>query len=319
NFAEVHVLKGMVEVSPVNEEDNAPSVLRENETRRFGKGRKAGKHDLASQHLRLAQFTPLDRWNQKVNFVHWSFNEATSAGFKGESSGIAGSFDITPAGPTSADGRWDQALHLDGRQAFSATAPGISRPLPRTIAFWVRVPESLGFPDSHAIVSWPVHSKKFGNRALQTGWNRNPNQGPIGALRTELGKNYAVGATPLCDGKWHHIAVSLVPVGSGDAPLQVTQYVDGRLEGTTVRAIKSKRIASESGLTDVVSLGRAPGKHGKDKGCFHGDLDELFITDRALSQPEIAALMTTNTLPRFDLTSLREAPSFLIAQSPIEP
>ena len=102
-------------------------------------------------------------------------------------------------------------------------------------------------------------------------------------------------------------------MGAAEGPLQVTQYVDGRLEGTTVRAIKVKRLAADPGAADVVWLGRAPGRHNKDKGRFHGDLDELFITDRSLSQPEIVALMTQNALPRLDLTEAGDRSAGLLA------
>jgi ferric-dicitrate binding protein FerR (iron transport regulator) len=311
--AEVRVLKGAVEVSPLADEENAPVVLKESETRRFGKNRKGARGDFESRHARLAQATKLDRWNERVNFAHWSFDEAKDGVFKGQSSGLSGTFDASPATATLTDGRWDKALHFDGHHALTATAPGISRSAARAVAFWIRVPEDAQLPDAHAMVAWPVHSKRFGNRPLQIGWNRNPNQGPLGALRTELGKIYAVGATPLRDGKWHHIAVAFVPIGPGDGPLQVTQYVDGRLEGSTVRAIKVKHPASDPGATDVVWLGRAPGKHAKDKGHFRGDMDELFITDRALSQPEIFALMTQNALPSLDLTDAGSTTTGLFA------
>ena len=303
--AEVRVLKGAVEVSPLIDEENASIVLKESETRRFGKNRKDARGDFESRHARLAQATKLDRWNQRVNFAHWSFDEAKNGIFQGESSGLDGVFDTSPAKMELTDGRWNKALHFDGHNAISASAPGISHPAARAVAFWIRVPEDAQLSDSHAMVAWPVHSKKFGNRALEIGWNRNPNQGPLGALRTELGKIYAVGATPLRDGKWHHVAVAFVPINSGDGPLQVTQYVDGRLEGTTMRSIKIKG-ATETGATDVVWLGRTPGKHNKDKAHFRGDMDELFITDRALSQPEIVSLMTFNAMPRFELVDARE-------------
>ncbi|MCE9520591.1 MAG: FecR domain-containing protein, partial [Verrucomicrobia bacterium] len=233
--AEVHVLKGAVEVSPVNEEENAPSVLRENETRRFGKSLKTKKSDFSSQHSRLAKTAPLDRWNHPVNFAHWSFDEVKDGAFHSESSGLSGVSDITPANPALIEGRWGQALHFNGHNAISTAAPGISNPASRAVAFWVRLSEDTKLSDSQAIVVWTMRSKKFGSQTLQIGWNRNPNHGPLGALRTELGKINAVGATSLRDGKWHHIAVSFFPIGTGGEPLQVTQYVDGHLEGTTVR------------------------------------------------------------------------------------
>jgi hypothetical protein len=149
-----------------------------------------------------------------------------------------------------------------------------------------------------------MNSKKLGNRVLEIGWNRNPNQGPLGALRTELGKVLSVGATPLRDGRWHHIAVVFLPIGSAeDAPVQVTQYVDGRLDGITLRTIKNKRGMTDLPSNDLLWLGRAPGKHNKNQ-FFRGEMDELFVLDRALSPPEILRLMNQNLPPRMDVAQV---------------
>jgi len=182
----------------------------------------------------------------------------------------------------------------------------------RTIAFWVRVPEDAQLSDSHAMVAWQTRNKKLGNRALQIGWNRNPSQGTLGALRTDLGKIYAMGATSLRDGQWHHVAVVFIPIGAEDGPVHVTQYVDGKLEGTTVRALKMKHAAPDSAKADVLWLGRAPGKRAKSN--FRGDMDELFVADRALSPSEIVLLKTENRPPSLDLTDAAPVSTSFIAE-----
>jgi hypothetical protein len=296
--AEVKVLKGSVEVSPVGSEEATPAVLHENESRAFGKGRKNRHGEFAKRHARLALATSLDRWKLPANYCHWSFDEVANAGFKTQTMGLAPlqNARLESGAVSLSAGRWDKALRLDGGTAVTAPMPGISRAASRTVAFWVRVPEDAQLSDSQAMIAWPMRSKKLGSRVLEIGWNRNPNQGPMGALRTELGKIYAVGATSLRDGRWHHIAVVFVPIGSEDGPVQVTQYLDGRLEGTTLRAIKSKR-ANDSSADDLMWLGRTPGKKNKAR-YFRGDLDELFVMDRALSPPEILRLMTQNQPPQ---------------------
>ena len=300
--AEVRVLKGSVEVSPASEEENGPLVLKENETRRFGKNRKSARGDLDKRHARLVSATNLDRWSPRVDLAHWSFDDASGGVFKGESSDARSIAEIRHSGAVGVDGRFEKALHLDGRVSLTVNAPGLSRPAARTVAFWVRVPEGASLADAQAMIAWPLQSKKLGARVLHVGWNRTPNQGPLGALRTELGKACAVGTTPLRDGKWHHIAVALVPLGAADGPLQVTQYVDGRLEGMTTRALRTKHPA-EAASSDVLWLGRVPAKNKRDKGRFVGDMDELFIADRVLTPAEIVSLMTTNALPRRDVAS----------------
>ena len=300
--AEVHVLKGSVEVSPLVDEDPAPVVLHESETRRFGKHRHNHSASFEARHRQLAQKAALERWKQPADFAHWSFDELKEGTFPAQTEGLTGAFNAGSADQPLTDGRWGQALHLDGRHHMSLTMPGLSHASSRAVAFWVRVPKDAELSQAQAVLAWPMRSKKFGNRMLEIGWNRNPNQGPLGALRTELGRAYAIGATPLRDGVWHHIAVIFVPVGH-DGTLQVTQYVDGRLEGTTLKAIKVKQLPTEDTDADVVWLGRSFAKHAKSRKPFRGDIDELFITDRALSPSEIVQIMTQNSLHRIEISA----------------
>jgi ferric-dicitrate binding protein FerR (iron transport regulator) len=296
--AEVKVLKGSVEVSPVGLEEATPAVLHENESRAFGKGRKNRRGDFAKRQARLALVTSLDRWKPEVRYCHWSFDEVSGRGFTAEVFGMGEERRAATRNamePVLAEGRWQKALHLNGRLALSASMPGISSVSPRTVAFWLRVPEDAQLSDGRAVIAWQVHSKKSGKHVLEIGWNRDPNQGVLGALRTEMGKNYAVGATSLRDGRWHHVAVVFVPVGKENGPVQVTQYLDGRLEGTTLRAIKNKH-AVDNSEDDLMWLGCTPNLRSHLQ--FRGDLDELFVMDRALSPPEILRLMTQNQPPQ---------------------
>lgn len=309
--AEVRVLKGSVEVSPLVDEDPAPVILHESETRRFGKHRHHAQ-SFEARHRQLARKAALERWKLPANFVHWSFDEWKDGAFAMQTEGLTGAFNHGTTTPALTDGRWGQALHLDGHQHLSLTLPGLSHATSRAVAFWVRVPKDAELSQAQTMLAWPMRSKKFGNRMLEIGWNRNPNLGPLGALRTELGKSYAIGATPLRDGAWHHIAVVFMPVGH-DGALQVTQYVDGRLEGTTLRAIRVKQAPTEDAEADMVWLGRSFAKHTKARKPFRGDIDELFITDRALSPSEIVQIMTQNSLRRLEISATDQEPSQVAA------
>ncbi len=300
--AEVRVLKGSVEVSPVSDEESGPVVMQESETRRFGKNRKGTRGDFEKRHTRLANAMNLERWNPLVNFAHWSFDDEKDGVFKGEAAGLDGMFNIKNTNATLTDGRWKRALHFDGSTALSVTVPLMPQSGSRTVAFWVRVPEDATLADAQAMLVWPLHSKKSGIVPLRVGWNCNPNQGQLGALRSEFDKIHVVGTTPLRDGNWHHIALAIVPNGN-TRRVQVTQYVDGRLEGMTTRSVKADRVVLETNPSDVVWLGRMPGLRKKGERHFLGDMDELFIVDRALVPSEIISLMTQNTLPRNGLAS----------------
>ncbi len=84
------------------------------------------------------------------------------------------------------------------------------------------------------MVAWRGDSDKLGSRPVHIGWNRNPDDGPIGAIRTDFSGGHAMGTTPLRDGRWHHLSVIFVPGEDRDAPVHVKQYVDGRLESNTI-------------------------------------------------------------------------------------
>jgi len=132
-------------------------------------------------------------------------------------------------------------------------------------------------------------------------WNRNPTEGTIGALRTDYGKGYALGATPLRDGRWHHIAVVFVPREDPERPIEVKQYVDGRLEGEGRPSSPGSDIfmnpnSASSRTSGTIWLGCRLGTKDVRNERFHGEFDELFIADRALQPQEIIRLMSANQL-----------------------
>src|SRR5207248_9216922 len=128
-------------------------------------------------------------------------------------------------------GRWQGALRFDGGLYAQATFPGISENSPHTVAFWAKVPPEANLSSAYAMLAWGTNSKRLGSHPFHICWNRNPNEGIVGVLRTDYGRGYALGATPLRDGRWHHIAVVLIPRDDAESPMEVKQYVDGRLEG----------------------------------------------------------------------------------------
>lgn len=304
--AEVHVLTGSVEVSAVSEKENATVVMEEDETLRFGGSRDADQSDFEQRHASLAISPSLDRWGPPVNLVHWSFDKLQNGFFMGESDSLEGNFRCKSADVALTDssliaGRWEKAMHFDGSFGLSTAMPQMPESGSRTLAFWVRMPQDgvstsgqSGLASGQVLGTWPLQGKKSA-RLLRVGWNRNLNQGPLGVLRTEFAKVNAVGTTPLRDSEWHHVALVLVSRGR-KGRLHLTQYVDGRLEGATTRTIKSRRIALQDNPRARVWLGRSPKQENASQNYFLGDMDELYIADRALTPSEIVLLMTQNTL-----------------------
>jgi len=310
--AEVFVLKGEVEAAPRAAAEQDTILLRENESRRFAS---TGVTDVSDRARKFALFNEplaLDRLTPTTRIVHWSFDESSGDVLRASSpEAKPEAFDAQleaapPADAARINGHQGRALRFDGRLFARARVPGISNSTPHTISFWVRVPADAPLSDAYSMVTWTTRSKKLGNRHAGINWNRDRTEGPLGALRTDFGGGHAIGTTSLRDGRWHHIAVCFAPGDDQpDTPVQVRQYVDGRLESSTVMPGRTRgpAVAENAALTDIVWLGRRLGPTGPRPERFRGDLDELFIADRGLEPQEIVSLMNDNRLPATGLAA----------------
>jgi ferric-dicitrate binding protein FerR (iron transport regulator) len=317
---EVLVLKGAVEAEPRNTADKQTILLREKESRRFAD---TGVSSVSNSEEKFARYThslPLNRFMPATGYVHWSFDEITDGQIKADASGAPlAAFDAQlraisesslPAALSA--GRRGNALNFDGHLFAKASFPGISGNDARTIAFWVKVRKDAQLSDAYAMVAWRAASKKLGSRPVHISWNRNPSEGNVGVLRTDYGGGYALGATSLRDGRWHHVAVVFVPAEEANTPVQVKQYVDGRFEGEGIpSAPGSKNPVPELGpeeaaaVNNFVWLGCRLGNSGPRKERFRGEIDELFIADRAIGPLEIVSLMRDNQPPPRELAAAR--------------
>jgi len=303
--AEVLVLKGAVEAAPRSANDQETILLREKESRRFAASGVSDVADSEQKFARFAQPLALERFSPAINYVHWSFDEPAGELARPEVAGGAMKaaelplqiFDAAAVAAAHTAGRHGGALRFDGRMYARTSFPGISGSSPRTVAFWVRVPEDAQPADTW-MVAWGTHLESLGRRPVQISWNRRPAEGALGALRTDFGGGHAIGTTSLRDGKWHHVAVYFSPPAAAHAAPQVKQYVDGRLESSTIvpGTVRAPGGSGEMALRDVLWLGyRLTGKQEGRRFC--GDLDELFIADRSLEPNEIVALMRDNRPP----------------------
>jgi hypothetical protein len=309
---DVLVLKGEVEAAPRASVDADTILLRERESRRFEADSVSEVSDSAEKFARFAQASPLERFATGINYFHWSFDEIAGEEVPAQIGGtnqspadaalkIGNAGDLATARTISPHGR---ALQFDGHRQASAHVPGISGSTAHTIAFWVKVPEAA--VNDAWMVSWGTSLKKLGARPVQISWNRRPGDGSFGALRTDFGGGYAIGAQDLRDGRWHHVTVYFAPGDTPDSPVQVKQYIDGRLESSRITLTPGTiRAASPSAVpptaNDVVWLGCR--LTGKQPERFRGEFDELFIADRSLEPQEIVSLMNDNRLPLTGLAS----------------
>jgi len=85
-----------------------------------------------------------------------------------------------------------------------------------------------------------------------------------------------------------------------DRPIEVRQYVDGRLEGEGTPSSPGSDIFMKSSnayaTSGTIWLGCRLGTRQVRDERFIGEMDELFIADRALRPDEIVRLMDANRL-----------------------
>jgi Concanavalin A-like lectin/glucanases superfamily len=253
---------------------------------------------------------PLDRKGKPFNYVTWSFDKAQGRTLPAEEVGHdfadgEGNFELKAASPRVRDralieGFRGRALQFDGDSGellAKAKFPTLSGSKPRTIAFWVKVPANAQLSNAYSMVAWRADSGQLGRRPVHIGWNRNPAEGPLGAIRTDFSGGHAMGMTPLRDGRWHHVSVIFLPDADADAPVQVKQYVDGRLESNTVTPGERRSIGANAKVdadpesADWLWLGCRLGANGPKRERFRGEIDELVIADRSLEPSEVVQLM----------------------------
>jgi hypothetical protein len=307
--AEVLVLKGEVEAEPGADADGQTIVLREKEARRFASTGISQVDDSEQKFAQWAKPMPLDRLIPTTDYVHWSFDETAGDVIRADNFGLPltnynariGGEPMDGLAAAHTRGRWLGALKFDGQAFARAPLPGISSDQPHTVAFWVKVPTDAPLSDAYAMVAWGTKIRKLGLHPVHICWNRNPTEGTVGVLRTDYGGGFALGATPLRDGRWHHVAVVFVPGADPDVPVDLKQYVDGRFEGEGNPSPPGKRTGSggtrgevEMQVNDTVWLGCRLGSTGQRRDRFRGELDELCIADRALEPREIVELMKNN-------------------------
>lgn len=304
--AEVFVLQGEVEAMPRGPESET-ILLKTNESRRFARAQVTSLNNSEQMIERFNEPVPLERPDKAFGYVRWSFDKSHGRMFPAETVGVEfaaekANLRLQASSPRARDnahveGFRGRALEFDGDLVSRAKVPGLSGSAPRTIAFWVKAPKNAQLSNAYSMVAWRADSAKLGSRPVHVSWNRNPAEGPLGAVRTDFSGGHAMGTTPLRDGRWHHVAVIFQPDDEPDAQVQVKQYVDGRLESNTVtpgekRSIAAKvKVDDSADSTDWLYLGCRLGANGPRKERFRGGIDELVIADRSLEPGEVVQLM----------------------------
>jgi len=167
-----------------------------------------------------------------------------------------------------------QAIELRGTPGSSFVNvpgyPGVVGTQSRTVCAWIKT-HLMG-----EIASW-------GQNVAGQKWifMVQVANGVVGAIRIEVNGGHVVGTTDVRDDQWHHVAAILTDDGSPNVN-EIALYVDGVLEVVSASANEPINTAGDG----VLRIGEAPW-HTRP---FTGQIDDLRVYSRALSQGELASL-----------------------------
>ncbi|MGD7654590.1 MAG: sulfatase-like hydrolase/transferase [Verrucomicrobiales bacterium] len=182
-------------------------------------------------------------------------------------------------------GKHGNALSFDGDDSeFSLTGlTGLpAGSTPRTIMAWIRVPAGES-PEHAAIFGYggSGNGERYTFRLNGSAGEENPGT-PYQGVRLEVQGGNVIGATPVDDGLWHHVAVVTY-----DQVEDSQIYVDGVLD--SIASFAAEPIDTTDGTVPTL------GGSNHDSGySFFGDVDELRLFPRALSQAEIQEFATAD-------------------------
>ncbi|MGD8174428.1 LamG-like jellyroll fold domain-containing protein [Marinimicrobium sp. ARAG 43.8] len=297
--SQVHVLEGEVKVKlpHATEYEN----LYQNDARAFDIGRQV--EVIESLPNRFMRTLPGRRYRDP-HYLHWDFDNVDGR-FDCKGPGIDDQcFPAMPRtlgvdGPHTISGVFNNAVYFDGSSQWLSTEfPGIGGSKPRTVAFWVRVPENFEPHQGFGILSWGLSDKLS---AWQISVNPLEVSGPLGRIRIGTNEAEIVGTTDLRDGRWHHVAIVLFGGDNADLSTHVLMYIDGKLERSSDKSIARVFTDLSHPKSKPLMMGRNIAfddlnNTEKVNRFFRGAVDEVFIFDTALTQQDIVKLMRTNTI-----------------------
>jgi len=214
--------------------------------------------------------------------LHWPFEEGSGTntadlsgyGHTGVLTDMDPAADWVSSGLAAVPSGTTCALDFDGNNdivnASVDNYKGVTGKEARTVSAWVKTTAA-----DPPIISWGANAsgQKFVFRVQST-------DGTNGAIRVEVNSGYLVGALPVNDGTWHHVAV-VFPSHTSLNVIHARLYVDGELQGTS--ALQSRGVNTASSANVRVGT-RFTGS------TFAGQIDEVRVYDHPLPPPELNVL-----------------------------
>ncbi len=211
---------------------------------------------------------------------YWAFDEGTGTAAE-DSTSVGRPAMVRNGAPTWTEGRTGGALSFDGDDDLTVTGwKGISGANPRSISYWMKTDWGVDVPSG--TVGWGTSTTGL---KWHTRLNENANNGPVGAIRTEIQGSFHIGTKVINDGEWHHV-VSVFPEG-GQFMQDLVHYVDGELQEVGGTGSTTVEVDTDPNGEEVTFGSRL---QGAAQQFYIGDLDDVSIWSRALTAEEVLAL-----------------------------
>jgi hypothetical protein len=210
---------------------------------------------------------------------YWSFEEGSGTKV-GDFSGQGNTGTWNGAGSHWADGKFGKGGSFNGSGDYVAMGDVLNFGTGDfTITAWIKHVQSETFPYWEGIVDkcWNTNWSFYGTRE---GYSSIP------CIGFAIAGNYSTersGATPVTDGKWHHVVVV------ADRDNVATFYVDGKVDGDTFNISGSSSVNLSSGSGYTVRLGM----QDCNNMYWNGSIDEVRVYNRDLSASEVSRLYTS--------------------------
>ncbi|NWK55861.1 FecR domain-containing protein [Verrucomicrobiaceae bacterium N1E253] len=245
----------------------------------------------------------LDSLPKTLPYLHWSFDSLEDdvlqvGGTHPEVSGLQTRLYSPDGGAQLVPGKSGQALYLDGEESYVVTNwEGFDGDRPRTMAFWLKVPELPKGKNNYGLVGWGDNRFPGGKWALSVRRSGKAKYGDTVQLLLNLGKGMVTVANGLESGRWHHVALSYSGALDQDDEFAFVQaYVDGERVQTQAAGIEVDRkinttIHSKSSQPLVMGVRVRKDKNIAERRYFKGMMDELYIFDGSLDDVQIRSLI----------------------------
>ena len=290
---ELHVMEGLVEASRVRGH-SVPVQLREGLSVKAD-GRSQGQLqpiEYGGDRYRLRIDGAPD---EAVGYVRYRFDEGSGPYIGDDGYGIEGGpFDSSlladggsDASPRRTPGRVGDGLVFRVGESLQTSVPsGMAATAPHSIAFWVKLPPKAKRDEKAALLSLGAVEDE---QIWKLSWNTLSTDGPVGALRVDIGGGHLVGTTDLRDGRWHHVVSRFAGGEGADVATDVRLYVDGQLE--SVGGFRSEKIlpAVNRSSRTVLAFGR---ENELAQPLFEGWIDEFVLFDDAIDPVSIYEMAT---------------------------